>query len=182
LANLERFRDYLVLLARTQLDPRLRTKLDASDLVQETLLEAHRDRQQFRGTTAAEQAAWLRRILARNLANVVREHTREKRDVERERSLEAALTTSSARLEAWLVADAPSPSEQAARHEQLLRLATALAALPDAERAAVELRHLQGWPLRDIADRLQRTPAAVGGLLHRALARLRTHLGEHEGA
>src|SRR5262245_24453173 len=117
--ELERFRDYLRLLARLQLDPRWRAKLDPSDLVQQTLLQAHEACDQFRGRTAAEQAAWLRQILARVLANAVRDLGRAKRDAGRERSLEAALEQSSARLEAWLAAEQSSPSETVERNEQL---------------------------------------------------------------
>jgi RNA polymerase sigma-70 factor, ECF subfamily len=177
-AGLDRFRSYLLLLARAGLGGRLRGKLDPSDVVQQTLLEAHRDAAQFRGTTDAERAAWLRQALARNLANAARDLTRAKRDVGRERSLQAALDDSSARLEAWLVAEQSSPSQRAARGEDLLRLAAALAQLPDAQRQALELRHLHGRPLADIAGEMGRTPAAVAGLLHRGLAQLRTLLGE----
>src|SRR5438876_9653668 len=94
---LDGYRDYLLLLARARLDPRLRGKLDPSDVVQQTLLEAHRDAAQFRGRTDAERAAWLRQVLARNLANVVRDHTRGQRDVTRERSHQAGLDEASAR-------------------------------------------------------------------------------------
>src|SRR3954467_14224354 len=113
----EAFRDYLLLLARTHLGRQPRGKLDPSDVVQQTLLDAHRQRQQFRGHTAAEMAAWLRRILACNLADVFRALGREKRDVARERSLEATLDESSARLEGWLIADQSSPSQKAERAE-----------------------------------------------------------------
>jgi RNA polymerase sigma-70 factor (ECF subfamily) len=178
--DLDRYRDYLLVLARTRLDPRLRGRLGASDLVQQTLLEAHRDAAGFRGTTDAEKAAWLRRVLARNLANAARDHGRGKRDVRREQSVEAALGESSARLEAWLTADQSSPSQRADRNEQLLRLARALAELPEAQRAALELRHLQGLPLAEVARHLGRTPAAVAGLLHRGLEQLRTLLHEPE--
>jgi RNA polymerase sigma-70 factor (ECF subfamily) len=170
---LARFRDYLLLLARAQLDPRLRPKLEASDVVQQTLLEAHRNAAQFRGTTSGELAAWLRQSLARNLANAARDLRRDKRDVGREQSLEQAVEVSSARLEAWLAADQSAPGEALERNEQVLRLAGALAQLPEPQRRAVELRHLQGWSLNDIAEHLQRTPAAVAGLLHRGLSRLR---------
>jgi RNA polymerase sigma-70 factor (ECF subfamily) len=175
---LDEYRDYLLLLARSRLDPRLRGRLDPSDIVQQTLLEAHRAAEQFRGRTDAERAGWLRQILARNLANAVRDHTRDRRDVNRERSLQASLDESSARLEAFLAADQSSPSKRADRDEQLRRLASALAGLPDGQREAVELRHLQGWPLADIAARLGRSPSAVAGLLHRGLAQLRTVLEE----
>jgi RNA polymerase sigma-70 factor, ECF subfamily len=171
---LDGYRDYLLLLARTRLDPRLRGRTDASDIVQQTLLEAHRDAEQFRGRTDAERAGWLRQMLARNLANAVRDHTRDRRDVNRERSLQASLDESSARLEAFLAAEQSSPSQHLDREEQLRRLAAALAALPDGQREAVELRHLQGWSLAEIATHLDRTPAAAAGLLHRGLAQLRT--------
>jgi RNA polymerase sigma-70 factor (ECF subfamily) len=175
---LDGYRDYLLLLARARLNPRLRGRLDPSDVVQQTLLEAHRDAEQFRGRTPAERAAWLRQVLARNLANAARDHTRDRRDVGRERSLQASLDESSAKLEAFLAADQSSPSQRADRGEQLVRLAAALAGLPDGQREAVELRHLHGWPLAEIAAHLGRTPAAVAGLLHRGLAQLRSVLEE----
>src|ERR1700745_2882102 len=114
---LEQFRDYLRLLARLQIDARLRGKLDPSDLVQQTLLKAHQAQDQFRGSSPAEQAAWLRQILSRTLANAIRDYPRAKRDVTLERSLHCSVEDSSARLEAWLVADQASPSDIAQRNE-----------------------------------------------------------------
>ena len=108
--DLERFRSYLLLLARTRLDPMVRAKVGASDVVQQTLFEAHRDLAQFRGRTVDEQAAWLRQILARNLANVVRDLRRDKRDVAREQHLRAVLEESAAQLEVWLADEQSSPS------------------------------------------------------------------------
>jgi RNA polymerase sigma-70 factor (ECF subfamily) len=179
-AGLERFREYLLLLARVQLGQRLPGKLDASDVVQQTLLEAHRKRAQFRGGSEAELAAWLRQLLACTLADALRAFGRAKRDVARERSLEAAVEESSARLAAWLAAEQSSPSQQAVRHEQAVHLADALARLPEAQRQALELRYCQGWSLADISGHLGRSPAAVAGLLKRGLKQLRLSLGDRE--
>jgi RNA polymerase sigma-70 factor (ECF subfamily) len=173
---LDRFRDYLCLLARMQLDSRLQGKLDASDLVQQTLLKAHQAQGQFRGQSAAEQAAWLRQILARTLANAIRDLGRAKRNTTLERSLEHALDDSSSRLEAWLVAGGDSPSELAVRNEQLLNLAESMATLPELQREVLLLRHCQGWSLADISQHLGRSRAAVASLLRRGLKQLREHL------
>ena len=173
---LERFREYLRLLARLQLDPRLRGKLDPSDVVQQTLLEAYEKREQFRGSTEGEWLAWLRQALAHNLADALRAFGQAKRDVARERSLEAAVEASSRRLQAWLAADQSSPSQQAERHERAARLAEALAALPDDNREALVLHYCHDLPLADIATQLGRTPAAVAGLLKRGLKQLRARL------
>jgi RNA polymerase sigma-70 factor (ECF subfamily) len=178
--SLERYRAYLHLLARLQLHARLQGKLHASDVVQETLLKAHEAWDQFRGHAPAELAAWLRRILVRTLADAVRDLGRAKRDVALERSLEAAVEQSSARLERWLVADQSSPSEQAMRNEQAVRLAEALARLPEAMREALVLKHCQDWTLAEIGRHLGRSPAAVASLLRRGLQQMRDLLDERE--
>ena len=171
---LERYRNYLALLARLQIGRRLQRKVDASDLVQEAFLKAHRDFAMFRGASEKEWLAWLRQILAHNLANAARDLGRARRDVGRERSLQAAVEQSSARLEAWLAAEQTSPSEQAQHHEQLLRLAAALEGLPEAQREAITLHHLQSWTLEQVGAQLGRSPAAVAGLIKRGLQQLRS--------
>jgi RNA polymerase sigma-70 factor (ECF subfamily) len=178
--DLERLRPYLRLLARLHLGARLRSKLDASDLVQQTLLEACASLAQFRGTTDGELAAWVRTILAHQLNRVAREYDRAKRDVARERSLEAALEHSSACLAAWLADDRPSPGEKAAQNEQAVRLAVAMEQLPEAQREALVLHYWQGWTSAGIAEYLGRSPAAVAGLLQRGLRDLREQLLDEE--
>jgi RNA polymerase sigma-70 factor (ECF subfamily) len=177
----ERFRSYLRVLAELHLGRAGREKVDPSDVVQDTMLEAHKKRHQFRGRTEAEMAAWLRAMLACNLADAAKALRRGKRDVGRERSLEAAIHQSSARLEAWLVAEQASPGERLDRHETVLELLDALTALPPAQRRALVMRHCQGHSLAQIAEELDRTPAAVAGLLKRGLATLRTILQPDQG-
>ena len=98
----------------------------------------------------------------------------------RERSLEATLAESSARLEAWLAAEQSSPSQQAARNERVLRLAEALTTLSEAQRKALELHYLQGRSVAEIGQELGRSTTAVVGLLHRGLKQLRVLLRELE--
>jgi RNA polymerase sigma-70 factor (ECF subfamily) len=176
----ERFRPLLLLQARQLgLDPRLRRRFDASDLVQETLLRAHQRREAFRGTTPAELARWLQEILANLAMDQVRRETADKRDATLEHSLHAAAADSSARLERWLAADQSGPEAAAQRHELLLHLAEALEQLPQEQRDVVILRDLQEMPLAQIAAELGRTEKSVAGLLLRGRRRLRELLPEH---
>jgi RNA polymerase sigma-70 factor (ECF subfamily) len=179
--RLEGFRDYLNLLARMHLDPRLKARVDLSGVVQQTLWEGHQALRQDPPTGDAQLAALLRRLLANNLADEVRKCYADKREIDRECSLEAALEVSSARLEALLVADQSSPEQRAGRNEDMLRLAAALERLPEAQRLAVELHYLRGWKLQEIAGELGRAKSAVAGLLHRGLDKLREYLQASDG-
>jgi RNA polymerase sigma-70 factor (ECF subfamily) len=175
---LESYREYLHLLARVHLGGRLRAKVDPSDIVQQALLKAHERREQLRGRTEDERGAWLRRILTTTLADTARRFGADRRDAGRERSLEAALEESSSRLEAWLAADHSSPSERADRQERLLGLARALAQLPEDQRTVLEMKHLQGLSVAEIAGRMGRGKRAIVGLLFRGLKRLRELMAE----
>jgi len=173
LQPLERFRAYLRLLARFRFPAMLQAKIDPSDLIQQTLLNAHRAADQFHGHTLAEQTAWLRRIFANTLANAVRDFTREARDVAVEQSLQTSLDESSARIEAWLASDHTPPVEAVERNEQLLTLADHLAELPEIQREVLLLRYCEGWSLAAIAAHLGRTRPSVASLLRRGLAELK---------
>ena len=178
--NLEDYREYLRLLARLQLDQRLQGKIDLSGVVQQTMLEAHRAWSRFARHDADHLAAWLRRILANNLTDEIRKLKTGKRDVNRERSLEAALEQSSLRLQNWISDDQSSPSRHAQRQEQVLWLSAELAKLPEAQREALVMRHLHGKSLAEIAEQLGRSHAAVAGLLKRGLQQLRNQLQDRD--
>jgi len=177
--ELDQYRPYLLMLARLQFDEVLQSKLDESDIVQQTLLEAHHSMASFRGNSNGEMAAWLRQILARNLADEVRRFRRGKRDLRMEQSLQVALNESTIRVERWLATEDQSPSQRAMANEQMMTLARSLLTLPADQRRAVELHHLQGHPSAEVARRMDKTEVAVAGLLRRGLKNLREAL--HDG-
>jgi RNA polymerase sigma-70 factor, ECF subfamily len=177
-AELERYRHYLEFLARLQLQPRFRSKLGASDIVQQTLYKATKNLGQFRGGSEAEVVVWLRRILSTTLIDAIRELEGGKRNLALERSLDASLAQSSARLQALVQANLTSPSEQVMWHEQLLQLSTALAELPEDQRLALEMRYLQDLPIATVAQQMGRTERSVAGLVRRGLQALRETLAD----
>jgi len=175
---LEGYRSYLTLLARLSLRKRLQGKLAESDVVQEVFLEAYRDFGQFRGKTEKELTSWLRKILAHNLANLVRHYCGTRgRDVRLERELEFELERSSQALDPGLISPQSSPSHRAAQREQLVLVANALKELPQDYREVLILRHLEGLSFPEVAKRMGRTLSSVDKLWVRALARLRRVLG-----
>lgn len=167
-----------MVLAKSLWDERLRGRADPSDLAQQALLEAIEKRDEFKGETDAEFARWLRAILAHNMADEIRALGRAKRDRRLERSIEAALEGSSARLRECLAADQSTPSERAAGAEQLDRLADSLTRLPSDQQEAVVLHHLRGLSLSDTARRMGKTVPAVAGLIRRGLKGLRESIGD----
>jgi RNA polymerase sigma-70 factor (ECF subfamily) len=175
---LELYRNYLRLQARTLIGRTLQVRLDPSDLVQETFLEAARDFARFAGGTEAELIAWLRQILIRNLADQVRHSQADKRDVRREQSLEALLEQSRQAAEQALAEAASTPSVQARRREQAVLLADALEALTADHREVILLRHVEHLRFDEIAARMGRSSGAVRMLWTRALEGLHRLLEE----
>ncbi len=171
--NLDEYRGYLRAVAQIEIGRRLQSKVDASDIVQQSLLEAYQGLAAHRGHTQPELMAWLRTILARNLLNTFRDYGAQKRDISREHSLAQQLDDSSVRLERFLASEQTSPSQRVIRGEQAERLATALASLPEDQRTAVILKHFHDESLAQIAEKMDRSTLAVAGLLKRGLKKLR---------
>jgi RNA polymerase sigma-70 factor (ECF subfamily) len=173
-------RAYLQFQARVLVSPWLRNHLDLSGIINETLLKAWQAWDRFHAWSEEEKTAWLRTVLANLLRDEIAKVYAQCRDVRRNRSLEAALDESSTRLAEFLAAPQSSPSAAVERHDQQRRVAEAVERLPEAQREALLLQRWHGWSLTQIAEQMSRTPAAVTGLLHRALKQLKQELGELE--
>jgi len=171
---LERYRHYLGVLARVQIGRRLQRKVEEGDLVQETFLEAHRAFARFRGESEGELVSWLRQILAARMAMLVRHYfgTR-RRNADLERELADDLDASSRLMTQAFVASNTSPSLGAARREQAVLLADALARLSEDYRQVITLRHLEGRTFPEVAREMGRSVDAVEKLWARALVQLR---------
>jgi RNA polymerase sigma-70 factor (ECF subfamily) len=171
---LEACRGYLLLIASQELEPALQAKGSASDLVQQTFLEAHKDITHFQGSTPEALLAWMRRLLLNNLANFRRDLYRERRRVSREVSFAAG--DSSMGPVAGPCADIPSPSEALQRAEQTWVLERAVERLPDDYRRVIHLRYREERSFEAIADLMQRSPNAVRKLWARAIEALQHEL------
>ena len=170
-------RPWLKMLAQRQIPAALRARVDPSDIVQQTLMDAWRGRDGFRGTTHEERLAWLRVILARTLARVNRDQLQTaKRGEGREQLLQAAIDGDSLRLEHLATASISSPSAAAQRAEQSLLLSAALERLPEDYREVLLLRHIDQLEHADVATRMNRTSAAVRMLWVRALEMLKQEM------
>ncbi len=171
---MEAYRSYLKVLARTRIPPGLGRHFDDSDIVQMTLAEAHRDEAAFRGRSRGEQMAWLRKILARNLADAIKGLRRAKRDIARNVSLRAQADRTAARMEHWWADEhGTTPSVRAQRAERIVALADEIECLPLGQQEAVVLRHLRGLDLKTIGELMDRSTSSVAALLHRGVTTLR---------
>jgi RNA polymerase sigma-70 factor (ECF subfamily) len=176
-ALLDSYRGYLSLLCRIQINRLLQGKVSASDVVQETFLEAHRDFGGFRGSSEPELTSWLRRILATNLANAHRHFLGVKaRDARLERRLAEELDHSSAALTLGMAAQQSSPSAGLMQREQAVLVADALQELPEDYREVLVQRHIEGRSFTQIAESMQRSLDSVQKLWTRGLDKLRRQL------
>jgi RNA polymerase sigma-70 factor (ECF subfamily) len=177
---LESYRNYLYLLASSRIRGRLALRASPSDVVQETFVQACASFPQFRGTSEAEFLVWLRKVLATRLARLCERHvSAEKRDIRREVSWEeicVSLDRSTARLQSVVLAKSPSPGTQFDQREQAVVIADLLAALPDDYREVLVLRHVEGLPFPEVADKMGRSHGAVRMLWMRAIEVLRKQL------
>lgn len=177
-AIVAKYEPYLRMLARTQMRQAYRARIGASDMVQQAMLQAVQGLDGFRGQTEAEFRGWLRQILARHLCHLDRDLHRDKRDIRREQSIEQKLAQSSMRLEGLLAGEGPTPSQNVAIGENVLKLADAVERLPESQREAVRLHYLEGMKLSEVANQLDKTTGAIAGLLHRGMKTLRQQLEE----
>lgn len=172
--SLRQYADYLTMLARGQIGPKYRARIEPESIVNHVLFAAYREHNDLRGCTEEELLAWMRHVLQTKVKDSIRFLHRNKRDIDREVDFPAAWDwdESCSRL-LEVTAGWTSPSMNAVRHECEFHLAGALARLPDAQRDAIELHHLQGCTLAETAETMDRTVGSVVGLLRRGLSRLR---------
>lgn len=175
---LDGMRRYVRMLAQYQLNGRVQSKVDPSDLVQETFLEVQRDFANFQGATEAELHAWLSRILSRNVSDHVTRHFgTQKRNVARERPLPEPAPSSAGRPVGELMDRGDTPSVCAMSREATLELRHAIEKLPDHYQQVLMLRHFDELTFPQIAERTGRTVASVEKIWVRALTSLRDVMG-----
>ncbi len=171
--DLEKFRPYLRILAEIQIKGKLQCKVDASDIVQDTMLKAYAAKQQFHGDNSAQYAGWLRTILANEILQTARQHSRKCRDITREQAC-SYLQQSSYQLADVLAADVSSPSAGVHRDEQAVMLACMLDRLTEEQRQAIIAKYWHNESLNQIAEAMDRSPQAVAGLIYRGMQELKS--------
>lgn len=172
---LEDYRAYLMVLAQRYMDNRLRSRMDAADVVQITFMEAQRDLGSFRGHHIEELLGWLRHILRNNVSSAHQRHlTTQKRSAKREVS--NSPTDSRPALTELAPSDVSSPSQRMMRDEAAVYLANCLEDIPDTQREALRLRYVEGCSLKEISAKMEKSEMAVAGLLKRGLQALRNQM------
>ncbi|MEY4568432.1 MAG: polymerase sigma-E factor [Planctomycetota bacterium] len=180
---LENYRPYLLVLAQRYLDPRLQGRLDPADVVQVTFLEAQRDLDTFRGEDLSSMLAWLRNILRNNIHSMHQHHlTTKKRSARMEIGFHHAASDSQPGIGELIPSETTSPSQRAMKDEQVVELAESMLRLPPMQQEALRLRYMEGWSLKQIADKMQKSEMAVAGLLKRGLQGLREAMQNQSSA
>ncbi|WP_417389119.1 sigma-70 family RNA polymerase sigma factor [Gimesia sp.] len=168
---LDRHRPYLKLIAQRALEGQLQARVDDSDIVQQTCLSALRNFEQFDGKEEAQFIAWIQKIHERNIQDTIRKHLgAEKRTIVNE------VAAAGENLQGLFHLDTLSPSQRVMQAEDAVRLAEVLASIPEDQREAVRLRHLEGWSLADLQKHFDRSETAVASLIKRGLENLRKKL------
>jgi RNA polymerase sigma-70 factor (ECF subfamily) len=176
---LDRFRPYLNVIAQRLLDERIKGRMDYSDLVQATYLEASRDFGSFRGDSIESFLAWLRHILRNNISSAHQEHlATHKRSAKLEVTLNPSGNSGSSpmQFDQWIPSEASSPSQRLMRNEAAAMLAACIEHLPSTQGEAIRMRYLEGMSLKEISERMKKSEMAVAGLLKRGLQGLREEM------
>jgi RNA polymerase sigma-70 factor, ECF subfamily len=174
---LEGCRNYVKLMARSQVETWMNAKVDASDLVQQTLLEAYQGLASFEGNSEAEWYAWIKQILAHNTQDFIRQFRTAKRDAKKEVRLNSQRSADSV-PQMDLSAQLQTPSQLMIQDEREFELANAIAQLNDDYQEVIQLRNLQRLPFDEVAERMGRSRGAVQMLWARALKQLQEILSQ----
>ena len=179
------YRNYLRMVVRSGLGPRLRERVELSDVVQEALVEVVRQFPQFTGQNEAALVGWLRRLVGQKLADLGRYHSRAKRsaggpavplDAPWEPAGRAGPNHPGGRLLDMLALSQTSPSEAASRRELIVLLADALAGLPETEAEVLWLYHAEGLSFEAIGERMGLSRKSIRGIWARGLRTLKRSL------
>jgi RNA polymerase sigma-70 factor (ECF subfamily) len=177
------YRNYMRMVVRTGLGPRLRERVELSDVVQEALVEVVRQFPQFTGQNEAALVGWLRRLVGQKLADLGRYHSRAKRsaggpDVPLDAvwELPGGEASQGGKLLDMLALSQTSPSEAASRRELIVLLADALATLPEEEAEVLWLHHGEGLSFEAIGERSGLSRKSIRGVWARGLKSLKKTL------
>lgn len=170
----ESYRDYLHLLGLAQLEKDLIDKVDLSGIVQTTMLEAFQHAARV-STDEQDRRIWLRRLFLNNLLDSLRKLRTQKRDIGSEVPLDRSIGNSASRAQAWLACEESTPSAKMMRSEQADLLLQAISELPETQREAIQMHHLQALSLEEISCRMQRPKGAIAALIYRGMQSLRSN-------
>ena len=176
----ETCRAYIGFLARSHVESWIQAKVDASDLVQQTLMEAHQGFDGFGGSTEGEWLAWLKQILRHNATDFVRRFGTAKRRARLEVALSGFSQSAQSHAPRELSGNVETPSAIVSRREQEVEMANALATLPPDYQEVIVLRNLQRLPFDEIAEQMNRSRPAAQMLWMRALKKLQERMTKEQ--